>query len=182
MTSQQYFANISVQISLNNKELDIFKIYTKRAVEKCPRWNFQTLRKPRNSKNKSGNRFAGHPVVEGKIWYLGFILAQTTRTLSFDLHPLSLLNSPTHPSWFCHSSLDPFEIIGMSLSQLSPTLVPTTLSCEYGTNIFCDPIFFLPNIFVQLGLGQSLKLKLFSNITLHHQPPPPHKLCEGWLI
>ena len=32
--------NISVQISLDNKEMDIFKIYTERAVEKCPRWNF----------------------------------------------------------------------------------------------------------------------------------------------
>ena len=29
MISQQYFANISVQITPNNKKLDIFKIYTK---------------------------------------------------------------------------------------------------------------------------------------------------------
>ena len=44
------------QISLNNKKIDIFKIYTKNAVEKCSRW------KPSNSKSKSGNRFVGHPV------------------------------------------------------------------------------------------------------------------------
>ena len=36
MTSYQYFANISIPISPNNKNLDIFKIYTKWAVEKCP--------------------------------------------------------------------------------------------------------------------------------------------------
>ena len=33
MTSLSYFGNISVQISLNVKKLDIFKIYTKRAVD-----------------------------------------------------------------------------------------------------------------------------------------------------
>ena len=52
MISLQYFANITVQISPNNKKLDIFKIYTKWAVEKCPRWSFQTPRKLRNSKQK----------------------------------------------------------------------------------------------------------------------------------
>ena len=56
MTSNQYFANISFQILPNNKKIDIFKIYTKNAVEKCSRW------KPSNSKSKSGNRFVGHPV------------------------------------------------------------------------------------------------------------------------
>ena len=40
MISPQYFANISVQISENNKKLDIFKIYTKWAVEKCLRLDF----------------------------------------------------------------------------------------------------------------------------------------------
>ena len=40
MPSLQYFENISVQISPNNKKMDIFEIYTKRAVEKCPRLNF----------------------------------------------------------------------------------------------------------------------------------------------
>ena len=62
MTSQQYFANILVQISPKHNKLDIFYIYTERAVEKCPRWIFQTPRKPRNSINKSGNSFGGHPV------------------------------------------------------------------------------------------------------------------------
>ena len=36
------------------------------AVEKCQRWNFSTLRKPSNSKNKKVKRIAGHPVV----WFL----------------------------------------------------------------------------------------------------------------
>ena len=62
MTSLQYFDNISFYISPKNKKMDISKIYTKWAVEKCPIWNFQTPRKPRNSKNKSGHCFAGHPV------------------------------------------------------------------------------------------------------------------------
>ena len=63
MTSSQYFGNISVQISPNNNKLDIFEIYTKRGVGKCPRWTFLTLRKPRKSINKSGNSFGGHPVL-----------------------------------------------------------------------------------------------------------------------
>ena len=63
MTSSQYFGNISVQISPNNNELDIFEIYTEREVGKCPRWTFLTLRKPRKSINKSGNSFGGHPVL-----------------------------------------------------------------------------------------------------------------------
>ena len=43
MTTMFYFGNISVKISPNNNKMDIFRIYTERAVEKCPRWNFQTL-------------------------------------------------------------------------------------------------------------------------------------------
>ena len=62
MISPKYFANISVQISPNNKKLDIFKIYMKWAVEKCPRWKFYAYRKPRNSKNKSVYSIVGHPV------------------------------------------------------------------------------------------------------------------------
>jgi len=38
-------------------------MYVGRAVEKCPRWNFYTPKKPINSINKSGNSFCGHPVV-----------------------------------------------------------------------------------------------------------------------
>ena len=33
------FANISVNISLNNLKIDIFEIYVEMVVEKCPRWN-----------------------------------------------------------------------------------------------------------------------------------------------
>ena len=62
MISLQYFANISVQISPNNNKLDIFKIYTERAVGKCPRWNFQAYWKPRNLINKSVYSFGEHPV------------------------------------------------------------------------------------------------------------------------
>ena len=62
-TSSQYFGNISVQISPNDNKLDIFEIYTKRGVGKCPRWTFLTLRKPRKSINKWGKSFGGHPVL-----------------------------------------------------------------------------------------------------------------------
>ena len=61
-TSSQYLGNISVQISPNDKKLDIFEIYMKRGVRKCLRWTFLALRKPRKSINKSGNSFGGHPV------------------------------------------------------------------------------------------------------------------------
>ena len=37
------------------------------AVEKCQRWNFSTLRKPSNSKNKKVKRIAGHPVPTTKV-------------------------------------------------------------------------------------------------------------------
>ena len=57
-----YFGNILVKISPNNNKMDIFRIYTKRAIEKCQRWNFQTPWKPRNTNNKSVYIFAGHPV------------------------------------------------------------------------------------------------------------------------
>ena len=63
MTSLYYFANISFHISPNDKKMDISKIYTKWAVEKCPEWNFKIPWKPRNSKNKSVYSFTGHPVV-----------------------------------------------------------------------------------------------------------------------
>ena len=46
--------------------MDIFQIYTGRAVEKCPRW------KPRNSPNKIGNSFGGHPVVSQLKPYFAF--------------------------------------------------------------------------------------------------------------
>ena len=49
---QNDFDNMSVQISLINEKLDIFKIYSKRAVVKCPRCNLWTTRKPRNSRTK----------------------------------------------------------------------------------------------------------------------------------
>ena len=62
MTSLYYFDNISFYISPKDRKLDISKIYTKWAVEKCPRWNFYAPRKPRNSKNKSVYSFGGHPV------------------------------------------------------------------------------------------------------------------------
>ena len=52
MTSHQYFANISIHIPPNNKQIDIFKIYTKWPFEKCPRWRSQTPKKPRSSKSK----------------------------------------------------------------------------------------------------------------------------------
>ena len=40
ITSLQYFANIPVYISPNDKKLDISKICIKWAVEKYPGWNF----------------------------------------------------------------------------------------------------------------------------------------------
>ena len=62
MTSFQYFVNISVKISPNSNKLDSFKIYTERAVEKCPRLNFYVLWRPRNLQNKSVNNILGRPV------------------------------------------------------------------------------------------------------------------------
>ena len=61
MTSLQYFGHILVKILPNTNKMDIFRIYIERAVEKCPRWNFQELWRPRNEQNKSGNNIAGHP-------------------------------------------------------------------------------------------------------------------------
>ena len=64
MTSFLYIGNNSVKISTNDKNFISFEIYTERAVEKCPRWNFKTQRKPSNSKNKSVKSITGHPVAK----------------------------------------------------------------------------------------------------------------------
>ena len=58
----QYFGNILVKILPNNDKMNIFRIYTESAIEKCLRQNFYAYRKPRNSKNKSGYSIVGHPV------------------------------------------------------------------------------------------------------------------------
>ena len=73
ISSLRYFANIWVHISPHTKKLDIFKIYTKWAVEKCPRGNFWTPRKPRNPENKSGNSIVGHPVLGISQAYIRYI-------------------------------------------------------------------------------------------------------------
>ena len=54
----KYFANISVQISPNNKNLDIFKIKFK----KLPNWIFQTPRKWLNLMSNIRSFFMKHPV------------------------------------------------------------------------------------------------------------------------
>ena len=41
ITSLSYFDNISLKILPYNNKMDIFRIYTKRAVEKCPLSTFQ---------------------------------------------------------------------------------------------------------------------------------------------
>ena len=76
MISPQYFANISVKISPNNKKLDFFKIYTKWAVEKSPRWNFYAPRKPRNSKKKSVYSIVGHPAIFHYYVYSNLVIDQ----------------------------------------------------------------------------------------------------------
>ena len=63
MTSSQYFGNILVKILPNDNKMDILRIYTERAIEKCQRWDFQTSWKPRTSKSKSVDSFAGYPVT-----------------------------------------------------------------------------------------------------------------------
>ena len=104
MTSLQYFDNISFHISPNNKKLDISKIYTKWAVEKYPIQNFQTPRKPRNSKNKSGHCFAGHPVV---------VLARETictsqEKLVFRVSLYRLLHGWIQKRWPCNDQMSAF--------------------------------------------------------------------------
>ena len=61
-----------VKISSNNNKMDIFIIYTERAIEKCQRWNFLTPLRQRNSKNKSMYSFAGHLVVNILVIHLKF--------------------------------------------------------------------------------------------------------------
>ena len=64
----QYFGNILFKISPNNNKMDIFRIYTERAIEKCQRRNFLIPWKLRNSKNKSVYSFAGHPVQSNLVF------------------------------------------------------------------------------------------------------------------
>ena len=43
--------------------MDIFRYYTERAVEKCPRWHFYAPQKLRKQQNQSGAFFLRHPVL-----------------------------------------------------------------------------------------------------------------------
>ena len=63
MTSLYYFGNNLIQVSPINKKMDIFKIYTERAVEKCPRWIFETPRKPRNLPKTRVSVFFDSPCI-----------------------------------------------------------------------------------------------------------------------
>ena len=58
----QYFMNISVKNYSNKMILYNFKQPAERAVWKCPKLFLTVLPDPRNSRNKSGKSFAGHPV------------------------------------------------------------------------------------------------------------------------
>ena len=58
----QYFMNISVKNYSNKMILYNFKQPAERAVLKCPKLFLTVLPEPRNSRNKSGKSFAGHPV------------------------------------------------------------------------------------------------------------------------
>ena len=62
MTAFWYFADILVQISPNNKNLDIVELYMERAVEKCPRWIFLTPRKRLNLMSNIRAFSMKHPV------------------------------------------------------------------------------------------------------------------------
>ena len=48
-------------MQISKIKMDIFEIYTERTVEKCPKLNFSTHRKLKNSKNKSVYSFGGGP-------------------------------------------------------------------------------------------------------------------------
>ena len=50
-------SNVSVNIWPNIKKVDILRVYTYRAVEKCTKWNFFTPRKLINPQNKTWVRF-----------------------------------------------------------------------------------------------------------------------------
>ena len=124
----QYFDNISFHISPpNNKKLDIFKIYTKWAVEKCLIWNFQTPRKSRNSKNKSGHCFAGHPVYPSQIAGKSF-----QHNISLQLQPSCLyclrstiLNLFSIGGWFQPPPTTPYTI-----DHTSPFIAGNPLTCQ----------------------------------------------------
>ena len=67
----QIFARVNIHQMVI---MDVFKFYAERAVEKCPRWNFYTPRKTRNSKNKSGYSIVGHPVIDNHFLKLDFFI------------------------------------------------------------------------------------------------------------
>ena len=55
--NQFCLSNVSVNISPNIKKVDILRVYTDRAVEKCTKWKFFTPRKLINPQNKTWVRF-----------------------------------------------------------------------------------------------------------------------------
>ena len=56
------FCHNGIKYWSNYKVKDIFEIYTKWAIEKCPTVPSRTLWVPRIYRSKSVNSFAGHPV------------------------------------------------------------------------------------------------------------------------
>ena len=101
MTSLQYFDNISFYISPKNKKLNISKIYTKWAVEKCPIWNFQAPWEAEKFKKQKWSLFCWTPCrmqsccFEAKNPHFHFSLYDTSPQymgLAF-VHGLELVNT-----------------------------------------------------------------------------------------
>ena len=46
-----------------------FDIYAKRVIEKYPKWNYQTPRKPNNQQNKTGLSFSPFSATFGETWH-----------------------------------------------------------------------------------------------------------------
>ena len=64
---QHLFCHNGIKYWSNYKVKDIFEIYTKWAIEKCPTVPSRTLWVPRIYRSKSVNSFAGHPVIKSSL-------------------------------------------------------------------------------------------------------------------
>ena len=58
----QCFGNIFVKISPNDNKMDIFRIYTERAIKKMSKMEFLDPLEAKKLKKQSVYNFAGHPV------------------------------------------------------------------------------------------------------------------------
>ena len=114
------------------------------AVEKCPRWNFYTPRKTRNSKNKSGYSIVGHPVIDNHFLKLDFFILIIFSLQKF-FTKIFLDN-------LLYSNFTGTEMYSIYPILLTPDFLWTLKVCQ--PKIF-EPTFSVPQFFLDIFITRT---------------------------